>query len=249
MTEKREDDLQPITDADAAWLIERAALLDAMEDAHTNVARLREAAHEAGISPAAFERALQEVRVAHPVNRKRASKLSEITRRIFTNFLPGWLTTLIVPPLLFKPSTFLEIGPVQVGLLTIAAAAAVTGHALASFLLRSRTDTRMADRVSFVVGALVPVAFVALQITGVVGSPLPYDKVALIWAELAAALTLIGLGGVRLFERGRSATGDATADAATKATSEREGPWSRFGRLATTQQLRWPRFITLTPAG
>jgi hypothetical protein len=203
-----------------------------MEGAHTNVARLRESAHEAGISPLAFERALQEVRAEQPASRKRASKLSEITRRIFTNFLPGWLTTLIVPPLLFKPSTFLEIGPVQIGLITIAAAAAVTGHALASLLLRSRhrTDARMADRVSFVVGALVPVTFVALQITGVVRSPLPYDKVALIWAELAAALTLIGFGGVRLAESLRNAR---RGTAAIDTTAHREGPWSSAAAPAT----------------
>jgi hypothetical protein len=230
MADQERDDATPMSAADAEWLIERAAQLDAEEGAHTNVARLREAAHEAGISSDAFERALQEVRSSRPVKRNRPTGLGEITRRVFTNFLPGWLTTLIVPVLVLKPSTFLEIGPVQIGLLTIATAASVAGHAVALLLLRGRprVDPRVASRVSFVVGALAPAAFVTLQITGLLRSPQPYDRTTLVWAAISGVLTLIGYGVARFGAFRANAKSDAVGSVEHPSTERQEGPWARF---------------------
>ncbi|MEO5818494.1 MAG: hypothetical protein ABIT20_24710 [Gemmatimonadaceae bacterium] len=225
---EEERDNSPMSDADAAWLIERAAQLDAAEGTHTKVARLREASHEAGISSAAFERALMEVRLSPPPGQNRVTGLSEITRRVLGNFLPGWLTTLIVPVLVLKPSTFLEIGPIQIGLLTIAAAASVAGHAAALLLLRGqrRVDPRIASRVSFIVGALSPVAFVTLQITGVLRGPHPYDRTALVWAAISAALTVVGYGAARFAAFHSSAKSDAVDR--VEQSEHDQGPWARF---------------------
>lgn len=207
MSESGSADSQLISDELAQRILARAIEFDAALESHVSQARLREIASDAGISPDAFDMALREStspRRALIAERQEKGVTgffgrlwnaftwggpSPLAQSSFVRFLPGWLTAMVVTPLLLAPRTFFELGPYQIGLLTIDAAASVLGHAIVMLLLR-RWWPRPIEGRSFAAGALTPLGVFGLQIF-VLGDKLPHSNAAIVFAGVGAATTLL----------------------------------------------------------
>ena len=115
----------------------------------------------------------------------------DIRRSTFRRFLPGWLTTLVGFPLIFKAESLLEIGTRQLALAVIYSGIALAGHTLTLLVLRSRlrADVKVADSKSFIVGACsVGAVLVASMLRR---GRVDYVEVATIYAAVPAVLTAL----------------------------------------------------------
>jgi hypothetical protein len=115
----------------------------------------------------------------------------DIRRSTFRRFLPGWSSTLIGLPLIFKPGSLLDIGPRQFALIALYSSIALAGHALTLLLLRSRlrADVSLTDSKSFIIGVCSVLTVLAGSI--VRRSRLDYVEIAAIYAAVASVLTAL----------------------------------------------------------
>jgi hypothetical protein len=115
----------------------------------------------------------------------------DIRRSTFRRFLPGWLSTLIGLPLIFKAESLLAIGTREFGLIAVFSSIALAGHALTLLLLRSRlrADAKLVDSKSFLIGACSVGAVLIASMTR--RGRLDYAEIAAIYAGVPAVLTAL----------------------------------------------------------
>jgi hypothetical protein len=114
-----------------------------------------------------------------------------IRRSTFRRFLPGWLSTLIGLPLIFKAASLLELGARQFGLIALYSAIALAGHALTLLLLRSRlrADVNLTDSKSFIIG--VCSVCVVLAASMLRRGRIDFVEIAAIYAAVPLVLTAL----------------------------------------------------------
>lgn len=190
------DDNDMVPEDVARALIARAAELDSHAGNRSKLSELRATAAQVGISPVAFEAALAEMRAepavpAEPTRGRWTSAWDRLTTRTLARFGPGWLGTMLTLGLV--SGSLNVVGPRELGLLTMATLAAISGHAMALALTGRAGDAsrRSGSLQSAIAGALLPFTFAGLQILQVIRSPMTYRSTTVIWFVLSALLALV----------------------------------------------------------
>jgi hypothetical protein len=187
-----------VTDEQARALIARAAELDADRGNGSTIGILRAVVEQAGISSEAFEAAVKEARESPrgPAESPRTDWSQRWRRagvRTLARFASGWTGVMVTVGVLSGTIGGPGFGPRLIGLFTISTFAVLAGH-LVALLLTSRANAASERHPGFrsvVTGALTPFAFVGLQISQIIMTPMSIQKSSIIWFALSGLLTLV----------------------------------------------------------